>query len=151
MMKKTYAALTMVLLCLLPFLSACEDDVTSTYNYMVVAAYYSPNDPETEKIARAIVAYQTKKGLLDKPFKESVKKEHLTDQEREELDKKAGERAMIRLSDMDFARIVRDAGITVSETQPTVTIEYRIGYPTTDGGLISAHSLLLQITPDRLK
>lgn len=150
-MKKTYAALTMVLLCLLPFLSACEDDVTSTYNYMVVAAYYSPNDPVTEKIARAIVAYQTKKGLLDKPFKESVKKEHLTEQEREELDKKAGERALMRLGDMDFARIVREAGITVSETQPTMTIEYRIGYPATDGGLVGAHSLVLQITPDRLR
>lgn len=149
-LKKTYFAVSALLLMLASF-SSCGEDSTISLEYMVTANAYAPNDATTKSIAEAIVAYQTKEGLLEKSFTESMEGDDLSEDVRNEMDKTAGRHALERLQDCNFAKIIKDAGITVPDNQSTIYIYYYIGYPSTDGGLVGKHELILEIAPSALK
>lgn len=149
--KKSYA-IFMVTVCLLFIFSSCKEDVSSSLSYIVYADTVSPADDASKAIAQAIVDYQKKAGILETPFEESIDKENLTGEDRDELDKRAGEAVLVRLGNCNFAKIIKDAGITVSDGQGAVSIGYRIGYPAVDGAPVWCDgTLVLRIAPDKLK
>lgn len=143
--KSGFAVLALFLMCAV--FTSCEDDKTVSATYMVVADAFSPSDDVSRSIVEAIIAYQKGKGLLDKSFKESMDGDKVT----EELDKKAATNAAKRLGNCDFAKIVKDAGITVPADQRDITIRYLIGYVSVDGTLVNGHEINLLIEASVLR
>lgn len=140
----------LALLFMAPAFTSCEEDSTVSVTYVVVADAYSPSDNVSKSMAEAIVVYQKGKGMLEKSFKESMDGKELTEEVRTQLDKKAATRAMEKLQSCDFAKIVRDAGISVPVDQKTLTIYYIIKYAEVSGG-DAGHQMILEIEPSALK
>lgn len=143
--KSGLVGLALFLMCAV--FTSCEEDKTVSATYMVVADSFSPADDVSRSIVEAIVAYQREKGLLDKAFKESMDGDKVTD----ELDQKAATNAAKRLRNCDFAKIVKNAGITVPADQRDITINYWIGYVAVNGGLANEHKIILPIEASVLR
>lgn len=136
-------------------LTSCSEEQKSATGYYAAQYYNSgPAYGVNPEIVKAITDYQKKQGIINTVFAETIEgTADLTDEAIARLDAMAVADFKNRLK-IDYAKVVKDAGIIIPGDQGNLTITYSVGWcqsPTVAKIEKEIHTEVLTLTPAQLR
>lgn len=124
-MKKQGIMLILAISCMLPTLSSCSSEESSSVDFAVAYQSHLPMLTDTDIVA-AILDYQEQQGLINRHIPVTIEGSEISDEDFNNMTQQVIQDTYDKMNEYDYNQVIRDAGLSVSAPL-TLRIQYAVG------------------------